>query len=378
MNYQFWYHPYFGKQNVHKIVKEYSNLTIKEFGKDEIDLSKTNIIPFYWENKLVDSKKIIKTSESIKLLRKLNELKFYLIGDFSNEAFLTYIDNEIKNNLNVIADNFDLNRFIIIQNNFDIITAKKIKYSNYEINTIHLPYFLLATPIEMNKYVSKLSTFENTVKKKDFICLNRRVKKHKFLFLRELYNKNLLKDTNWTYVSNYVDRELFNEGTFTKDVGISFDNFKSIQLKEDVYYGQELDYKDEFLYTINPKWYFESKVNLVVETFNHNPCHITEKVIKPIYLGIPFVVYSSKNYLNKLKTFGFKDYTDVIGEYNPNSINSVIEAGIRLKQMYNAENVISISNYNKSIIQNKSHLNNILNNTFYKQLNTIVNLKTLL
>lgn len=378
MNYEFWYHPYFGRQHLHTIIEEYSNLKIKEFGKDSIDETKINIIPFYWENKLVKSKKIVQTKNFKELLKELNKLNFYLIGDFSGEAFQTYSDDIGLNNLKVISDNFNINRFIIIQNNFDITDVKEINYGGYKIKTIHLPYFILSTPISMNTYISDLSKYQNLEKKKDFICLNRRVKKHKFLFLRELYNRNLIDKTYWTYVSNYVDKSTFNEGSFTNDMGISFDNFKPIQLTGDVYYGQDLDYKDEYLYTINPKWYFESKVDLVVETFNHNPCHITEKAIKPIYLGIPFVVYSSKNYLDNLKKFGFKVYTDIIGEYDSNDISSVIDAAIRLKNIYNSTDVIDAVTYNKNLIRNKSHLIHILHSTFFNQLNKITQSKTVL
>jgi len=378
MNYQFWYHPYFGKQHLHSIVEHYSNLTIKEFGKDVIDDTKINLIPFYWENKLVKSNKIISTDKFINLLKELKKLNFYLIGDFSGEAFEKYVDDVGIRNLDVISKHFDINKFFIIQNNFDIRDVVEIQYEKYKIKTIHLPYFILSTPIHMESYVSNLSEFDNIKKKKDFICLNRRVKKHKFLFLRELYDRNLLNKTNWTYVSNYVSEDLFNEGSFTKDVGISFYDFKPIQLAEDVYYGQDLDYKDEFLYTINPKWYFESKVDLVVETFNHRPCHITEKIIKPIYLGLPFVVYSSKNYLERLKQLGFKDYTSVIGDYDTNKISSVIDAGEKLRDVYDSNDIKEIINYNKSIIRNKNHLIGILNNTFYTQLNKLVESKSII
>jgi len=371
MNFEFWYHPYFGKQHLHTIIEEYTDLEIKEFGKDLIDTSKINLIPFYWENKLVDSRRIIDTKEFSDILIELDKNDFYLIGDFSGEATENYSDELWDKNLNIIFSKCKKNRFLIIQNNFDIGEVKEIYYGSYNVKTIHLPYFILSTPIFMNDYISDLSQYENLEKKKDFICLNRRVKKHKFLFLRELYNRNLIDKTYWTYVSNYVDKSTFNEGSFTNDMGISFEDFKPIQLTGDVYYGQELDYKDEYLYTINPKWYFESKVDLVVETFNHNPCHITEKVLKPIYLGVPFVVYSSKNYLDKLKEFGFKDYTSIIGKYNCNNIDSVIDASIRLKDVYNKKEVIDIINYNKNLIRNKSHLVNILNNTFFTQLKKV-------
>ena len=378
MNYQFWYHPYFGRQHLHTILENYSNADIKEFGKDLIDTNKINFIAFMWQNKLVNLNKIINREKFAKILKQINFFGFYLIADFSGEASNGYIDNVIRNNLYVISNNFNINRFLIIENNFEILNAKEIEYGNYKIKTIHLPYFILSTPLYMKDYIHDLSEYKNIKKKKDFICLNRRVKKHKFLFLRELYNRNLINNTYWTYVSNYVQEDLFKEGTFTKDVGLVFEDFKPIQLQDDVYYGVELDYKDEFLYTINPKWYFESKVNLVVETYNYSPCHITEKVFKPIYLGIPFVVYSSKNYLEKLRNFGFKDYTSIIGEYDCNNITSVIDAGIRLKNIFDSSEVIEISEYNKSLINDTEFLNKILNDTFYQQLGSITKNKKIL
>ena len=147
MNYQFWYHPYFGRQHLHTILENYSNADIKEFGKDLIDTNKINLIAFYWENKLVNSNKIINTEKFAKILKQINFFGFYLIADFSGEASNGYIDNVIRNNLYVISNNFNINRFLIIENNFEILNAKEIEYGNYKIKTIHLPYFILSTPL---------------------------------------------------------------------------------------------------------------------------------------------------------------------------------------------------------------------------------------
>ena len=196
MNFEFWYHPYFGKQHLHTIIEEYTDLEIKEFGKDLIDTSKINLIPFYWENKLVDSRRIIDTKEFSDILIELDKNDFYLIGDFSGEASENYSDELWDKNLNIIFSKCKKNRFLIIQNNFDISEVKEIYYGSYKVKTIHLPYFILSTPIFMNDYISDLSQYENLEKKKPNLDDDQTKKEILELVVQKSkfdYNKNLLE-----------------------------------------------------------------------------------------------------------------------------------------------------------------------------------------
>jgi len=246
----------------------------------------------------------------------------------------------------------NLDKFYLVTNNPDINQIKS-KYGEHVINYIHFPHFLSATPIEMNKYLGDLDLYKTNQPLKEFICLNRRVHKHKFDFLKKLWKRGLLDKTNWTWVCNYIDLKDYDSDEFVKYLNIDINNFNSFQLNDDIMYGTMLDKADEFLYTINPSWFYNSKVNLIVESnpFNRS-IHLTEKTFKPIFLGVPFVIFASKGHLDKLREFGFDVFESVIGKYDCTNADSVIDAGIRLSKIYNSESVIRICQHNKLNLHN--------------------------
>jgi hypothetical protein len=134
-------------------------------------------------------------------------------------------------------------------------------------------------------------------------------------------------------------------------------------------YGKELDTADEHLYTINPKWYFDSKINFVVETnTGDSPTHLTEKTFKPIYLERPFVIYATSNHLNMLKNFGFSTFEDFIGPYDCTDIDSVIDAGIRLSFVYDNPNIISSCKWNRENLLNLGNVDMIIKHWFLDNL----------
>ena len=98
-------------------------------------------------------------------------------------------------------------------------------------------------------------------------------------------------------------------------------------------YGSKLSYHDEFLFTINPEWYYRSKVDIVTETIlDEDAIHLTEKTFKAIYLGRPFVISASKGHLKALRDMGFKTFNSVINEdYDDmgsgGKISKVIDSG---------------------------------------------------
>ena len=74
--------------------------------------------------------------------------------------------------------------------------------------------------------------------------------------------------------------------------------------------------------------YSRSKIELVTET-ETDFFFITEKTIKPIRAGIPFVMVGCQNYLKKLRQLGFKTFHPHIDESydsEPNTQSSKIKA----------------------------------------------------
>lgn len=364
-NFKIWYHPCFGFTSIHAMIQEYSDIMINEYDKSKVDINEINIIPFFWENgNQIGIPFIVNTDKFIEILKELNDLNFFVFADFSTEVYQG-TDNTALNNLKkIILPNINFKRFFLVQNDSTTTSLGKLKYGDIILNTIYIPYFILSTPFYMKKYVNE-GGYENLEIKKDFLCLNRRIRYPKFIFLKTLWKLGLLDKTYWTWVSSYLPKDLFENDEFLKEIGVDYYNSTAIQLDDDVMYGVELDRADEYLYTINPKWYYETKVNLIVETcFYLQPIHITEKTIKAIYLGVPFVIFASKNHLSKLKEMGFDVFEKVIGAYDCTSPKSVIDAGIRLSQVYDTDEVLKICKYNKDLIRNHDFLKKLFEKTF--------------
>lgn len=61
--------------------------------------------------------------------------------------------------------------------------------------------------------------------------------------------------------------------------------------------------------------YLETDIEVVLETlFDDDRIQLTEKILRPIALGQPFILASSKGSLNYLKSYGFKTFNEVFDE----------------------------------------------------------------
>ncbi len=362
-NIKFWYHPLIGGTGIQGLIETCYGIEFEKFDISKVDSSKKNIITFFWET-LASINLDFKTNNSdfFNLLKELNKLNFYFLADYSTESN-NHVEYERVVFLNKLKIN-NIQNFFLVTNNSDK-NLKTIKYGDHNINHLHLPHFLLATPSKMNSYIDNFSIHKMRNPSKDFLCLNRRMQGHKFHFLNRLSERKLLSKTNFTWVCNKFNLKSVKDSSLIKELNIDVNNFKSIQLEDDILYGEALDKADEFLYTINPKWYFDSKINFVIET-NGPGCtlHLTEKTWKPIFLETPFVCYAVKEHLEKLKEFGFDTFESIIGKYDCSDIDSVINAGIRLAQNYDNQSVIEICKKNKSVLLDKSNQQRIINEYF--------------
>ena len=61
--------------------------------------------------------------------------------------------------------------------------------------------------------------------------------------------------------------------------------------------------------------YKKSAIDVVLETcFDQNKIHLTEKILRPIACGKPFILVSGKNSLKYLQSYGFKTFGELIDE----------------------------------------------------------------
>ena len=355
-----------------------TNISFKTVESDEIDDKKLNLLVFVWET----SPKIPYTTHTISddfinLLSRLQKKNFYFMGDFSREAHNRVDDLSLSFLNKLKSNNIDINRLILVKNDSSKIGLHKLKYENFTLNTFFFPHFFLSTYNHLNQYIDKDHIKNTIVPDKNFLCLNRRVFFHKYQMIEELFNRGLLDETRLTWVDNYTPLKMIDLDLAHK-LNINGLEFKSIQLEGDVMYGSRLSYHDEFLFTINPDWYYKSKVDIITETMLYEDAiHITEKTYKSIYLGLPFVISATKGHLKNLRDMGFQTFNSVINEdydnmTGKNKVKHVVDAAIELCKIYNTPKVLEICQFNKELYLNHQFRKEVCKKLFFDRLEEIV------
>jgi hypothetical protein len=355
-----------------------TNISFKTVESDDIDDKKLNLLVFVWET----SPKIPYTTHTISddfinLLSRLQNKNFYFMADFSREAH-TRVDDLSLSFLNKLkSNNIDINRLILVKNDSSRTGLHKLKYENFTLNTFFFPHFFLSTYNHLNQYIDKENKKNIIEPDKNFLCLNRRVFFHKYQMIEELFNRGLLDETRLTWVDNYTPLKMIDLDLAYK-LKINGLEFKSIQLEGDVMYGSRLSYHDEFLFTINPDWYYKSKVDIITETMLYEDAiHITEKTYKSIYLGLPFVISATKGHLKNLRDMGFQTFNSVINEdydnmTGKNKVKHVVDAAIELCKIYNTPEVLEICQFNRELYLNHQFRKEVCKKLFFDKLEEIV------
>ena len=384
MEIQFWYTDLLPNTNIRNSIEKIDNtITFKNVHTDKADSAKLNFLFFLLETECTypDNPNIAYTQsiEFIELLIKLQSKNFYFIADVGEpELFKDKVFSKFLNILN--KNNFDINKLIVINNDFSKVGIHKIQYDNFVLNTLFFPHFFLATYDNLNKYIKDDVANNKTMPNKKFLCLNRRMTDKKYKIIEELYNRGLLTDTRFTWIKNFVSADIINKKLIL-EYNIDVNDFKSIQLEGDVSYNTDVIMQEENLHIINPNWYYTSKVNIISETMLYpNSIHLTEKTWKAIYLGVPFVIHSpSRHYLKTLRDMGFKTFNSVINEdydemTSKDKISHVINSAEELANIYNTPQVLNICKFNQELYFNFEHRKKIFKESF---LNKIYGVKTL-
>jgi hypothetical protein len=375
MEIQFWCNTKILTPGIQFVIEKlFDTIYFKNIDTDIIDTTKLNFLVFLWKN----NSKCVHSNEFIELLSKLQNKNFYFIADYTPEAH-TNSDDLSLSFLNKLKTNrIDINRLIVANNNSAKVGIHQVKYGNFILNTCFFPYFYLHTYDVLKNENENIGIDKTIIPDKKFLCLNRRMYYHKYQIIEELFNRELLSDTRFSWVDNKGLKNLLNKKLVTY-LGIDINNFKAIQLEDDVMYGSDLSNHEEYLYTINPNWYYKSKVNIITETFLNEPeVHITEKTWKAIYLGVPFVVSASNGHLKTLRDMGFKTFNSVINEdydemNGKDKIKQIIDSAEELSNIYNTQEVLDICRFNQELYSNLEHRRKICKEVFLDKLHDIKN-----
>lgn len=371
--YQFWYSslvPFSGIQD--SLENLYGVDTFKNVDTDPIDKNKINLLVFNWETRWAfPNTDYTHTTEFLDLLYKLQIQGFYFIADYSGESHTNPDDLSLSFLHKLKSKGIDISSLIVANNNSNKIGINKVRYENFILNTIFFPNFFLSTYNHLKNYIRDVD--KNMIPDKKFLCLNRRMYYHKYQIIEELFNRGLLDETRFSWVDNKSSKNLSNK-KLVDYLQIDVNDFRSIQLEGDVMYGSDLSNHEEYLYTINPDWYYRSKVNIITETnLNEAEIHMTEKTWKAIYLGVPFVISASKHHLKNLRNMGFKTFNSVINEVydemtGDSKIKHVVDSAEELSNIYNDPSVLEICRFNQSLYSNIEHRRRMCDDLFLNSL----------
>jgi len=375
-NIQFWYHPIMGGTGLQSLLESLYPNSFKLYTDDsDIDSSIQNIITFFWEtHSAINLEAKTNKPEFFELVSKLNNKGFYFLADYTTEAN-NNVDLDRVEFLSKLLDcGVGLTRnFALTTNDSTHLNLVQHQYGIHTINKIHFPHFLISTPLEMGKYIIDVSDRETITPTKDFLCLNRRMQSHKFNMVKHIWENDELENTHLSWVCNKMDIESIKDEPIISALGIDLNNFQSIQLEDDIMYGSELDTADEYLYTINPEWYYKSKVNIIIETNAYNsPTHITEKTLKSIFLETPFVIFATDLHLDVLQKYGFVVF-DEFTKYQPSNEKSVLDSARELAKIYDYDSIRNVCRFNRNVLLDTHNQRRILETYFISSIKTLNN-----
>jgi hypothetical protein len=188
---------------------------------------------------------------------------------------------------------------------------------NYEL--IYMPWDLidcqnrLANRSNLYFHLIDLDMLSKYKPKYDFLCLAGRSKLWRDKFINKLETELDLENS----LTSYYGKCLGNSDLLKLDIPyersnskFEFENkfYKPIQIPD-------TNYKYNLSYFTKNELFYQTKFSLVVETEAElQEYHITEKTMKCIMLGHPFVVMGTPGYLKFLHGLGFTTYSDIFDE----------------------------------------------------------------
>lgn len=148
------------------------------------------------------------------------------------------------------------------------------------------------------KYNQSSLQFDHTVKKYDFLYLNKQPREHRLKLYDTLQKGNLLENSLFSFTHHKVRPVKLNE------------EYELPWLdKSKTYPMYDCDQE------IYEKTYNHTALSIVSETNdNCNDVFMTEKIWKPIIAGHIFIVHGNCCYLKKLRQLGFKTFDKIFDE----------------------------------------------------------------
>lgn len=218
------------------------------------------------------------------------------------------------------------NKYHIIDSNTALTHCFSFDYFLEEASTSRhkLSNFTHMNDLGYRSEEAKIDELDNFRNKK-FLSFNKTTDKHHRAGLLHEYLTNDYSDSYFSFINKL---EYLGE---IPNIGEIWNNYDFYNSKLPI----ELDTmnttnKEAFSAsgTFKKELFLNSCINIVTETsFINNELFISEKVLKPILMYQPFIVLSSYKYLNQLKKYGYKTFSEFWDE----SYDDIEDSRLRLK-----------------------------------------------
>lgn len=202
----------------------------------------------------------------------------------------------------------------------------------------------ISNPRYMNYYVDKTYQYRP---KENLFCSFIGVRKPPRDYLVGAIVKEL---SSISYILNYNGKQISKDSRY-QDINYNFDNYNSYKSFDS---SNNYSISASIPFNIFNNCYF----NLVVET-NANlthEFHLSEKILKPLTIGSPFVLMASPGYLKKLKELGFKTFDSLWSEEydtienfkdRADAIVELIKSLVKFDWLNNCDQLKAITDHNR-------------------------------
>ncbi len=301
----------------------------KILGEDKIDINDVNVmlIP-------VATSTNFKYSEYLKLIEKCTDLGIQCfiehtweiwpvcsISLYEKDTIINYVDHMKEHNVKIISNKEDRRGDNLKDDNVvELFDNLIVHFSQFKYNT-------RIEQIEMNHHNRRFKMDTHFIarknKKYNFTALCGSIaKRRNSLLFASLHKRGLLNDSNfWTIINRKRDIEISGLWMNDKEGLIElhplfeyyFNNKDDIVVERmcDEIIDNEIDGLPEWQERRIPQQYYDSHFSLCIET-TREQCFFTEKLYKPISIGLPFLIFGSPYQNTILKdTYGYQIFDEV-------------------------------------------------------------------
>jgi hypothetical protein len=317
--------------------KQYCSLYKNPQESTDIVINNTGIPCYWWDLDI----EINDNTSNIICIDALTE------GANLQERFTTYD----KNKEYIIFSNgwWDVNKYDF-----------GFKYKLCVYNYIWYNFIVLMTyPQYINYYVNK--TYQITKNKSNLFCALIGANKPARDYLVDEIKLRIIPDN---YILNYCGKEM-GQPSRQYDLNYNFKEFRPATPIEEVLEQYTISY------SIPTELFNSARFNLVVETNIDliSEFHFTEKTLKPLIIGMPFIVMSSPYYLENMHKLGFRTFNELWNE----DYDKIEDFKDRVTALIGLINNLTNFDWNK----HKEKLQEIVNhnkiNVIYNSGNNIIN-----